>query len=203
MAIVSAPAATPPPVDAGGDPPPPPQPAPGGTPAKVDLLLDGTIVSPEIPQRIVMTTAVLTLVCVVFALLLCGLVIYCAMQQRASELMIRLLMSCVACFVGLAFASLGFGLFLLRARGGFRARLDAGQGTSSPALLESTAPGLVVVVCATVVMWLALRVKFEIKSSTTGPTPSSLAAPAPRDRVTTPEQPPTTTPATDDGVTPP
>jgi hypothetical protein len=146
----------------------PVQPANAPVVVAVDPVFDPGAESPEIPAGVVRVTAGLTLTCIVFALVLCGLVIYCAMQGRATELMIRLLMSCIACFVGLAFASLGFGLFLLRARGGFRARVEGSEGGEpkrGPAVLESTAPGLVVVVCATIVMWLALRVRFEITTS--------------------------------------
>jgi hypothetical protein len=179
---------------------------PAASPPAAEALLDVSIVSPEIPKSIVRVTATLTGLCIVFALALCALVIVCAMQQRASELMIRLLMSCVACFVGLAFASLGFGLFLLRARGGFRARIDgAGTPNVPPALLESTAPGLVVVVCATIVMWLALRIRFEITSDGDGITTSRFnhAVPAKDDAV--PRDPPSPArPAhLSDGVSPP
>jgi hypothetical protein len=131
--------------------------------------------SPPIPTVIVTVTSILTGACMLFAMILCVYVIRGAMRDRPSELTIRLLMSCIACFVGLAFASLGFGLFLLRARGSFRARMD-GVGGEPPALIESTAPGLIVIVCATVVMWLALRVHFE--QTTTMPAAAHVAAAA-------------------------
>jgi hypothetical protein len=171
------------------------------TPANRDLL-DPEVVSPEIPTSIVRWTAALTLVCIVFALALCAFVIYGAMQGRSSELMIRLLMSCIACFVGLAFASLGFGLFLLRARGGFRARVERGDGTPAPALLESTAPGLVVVVCATIILWLALRVRFEITSTGDGAKSSRFNYVTPPD-TSAPDESALVPDHTTDGVPPP
>lgn len=170
----------------------------------VDPVLDSGVVSPEIPSSVVRVTAGLTLTCIVFALVLCGLVIYCAMQGRASELMIRLLMSCIACFVGLAFASLGFGLFLLRARGGFRAKVEGGEAKRGPALLESTAPGLVVVVCATIVMWLALRVRFEITTSGGNAANATRFNYTPADQAKAPaDEPIAPPPHLTDGVSPP
>jgi len=153
------------------EPVPVPVPAPASAPPQPGSdVFDGDEASPEIPGRVVLATSILTGACIIFAMVLCVIVIRGAMNDRASELTIRLLMSCIACFIGLAFASLGFGLFLLRARGRFRARIDGGSGgTERPTLLESTAPGLVVIVCATVVIWLSLSVRFEKTTTTTTP----------------------------------
>ena len=90
---------------------------------------------------------------------------------KADPLQLRLLLSSTALFIAVAFASLGFGLFLIGAEGSFR--LQGGQGSRIP-LLETTAPGLVVLVCATVVVYLALRVSFQ--TDTSGPVPGSKTA---------------------------
>lgn len=159
--------------------------------------------SPPIPTSIITATSILTGICILFSMALCLLVINGAMKDHPSSITIRLLMSCIACFVGLAFASLGFGLFLLRARGSFRARVD-GTGSSPPALLESTAPGLIVIVCATVVMWLALRVRFEETTTTAVPSVSKPAQVNPTTAETKPVITTTTSlPHIQDGVTAP
>lgn len=126
--------------------------------------------APGYSTGVMLVTSVLTGLCIVFALLLCWKVIASAVDKQPSELMIRLLLSCIGCFVGVAFACLGFGLFLLRAQGAFRATIGTTRALPGT-IIESSAPGLIVVVCGTVVLWLSLTVQFT-QSTVTRPTPT-------------------------------
>jgi hypothetical protein len=56
------------------------------------------------------------------------------------------------CLLGLAFACLGFGLFLVGATGSFKGSTTNNKSSIS---VETAAPGLVVMVCATFVIYLA------------------------------------------------
>jgi len=98
--------------------------------------------------------------CLIFALLLCWRLVSHALIGTPDVLLIRVLLSCVAAFIGMGFACLGFGLFLIRARGSFSASGTA-AGAGAPTQLATNAPGLVVVVCATVVIGLALQLSWE------------------------------------------
>jgi hypothetical protein len=82
--------------------------------------------------------------------------------QQLGAVNLRLLLSCVACFIAMGFASIGFGLFLIRAEGVFRAAGGSeGPGSSTKLGIATTAPGLVVMVCATIVLWRALDTPFK------------------------------------------
>jgi hypothetical protein len=134
------------------EPPAPPQTTAASSPpahAARDLLLVGTYVS-----------GALVLACIVGALYLCWNIIALVEDGRTGGVNLRLLMSCVACFVAMAFGCLGFGLFLIQARGTFSASHGKGEGHRTA--IESTAPGLIVIVCATVIMFLALDGDFKM-----------------------------------------
>src|SRR5688500_7617871 len=113
----------------GAKPPPQPAPVEGGTPSQPhaarDLLLVGTYVS-----------GVLVLACIVGALYLCWNIIALVEDGKTGGVNLRLLMSCVACFVAMAFGCLGFGLFLIQARGTFSASHSTGE--HARAAVEST-----------------------------------------------------------------
>lgn len=132
---------------ADNNPPPPPPPD--------RLLAVGTYLS-----------AALAFVCIFGAGALCLKVLVIA-DGDIDVLVLRLLMSCVACAIAMGFACLGFGLFLIRARGEFRATSGGAAPATAARTIESNAPGLIVVVCATVIMWLALRVRFDETTTTT------------------------------------
>jgi hypothetical protein len=102
----------------------------------------------------------LVFACIVGAGALCYSLMTHSFDGRTDEeLTVRLMLSCVGCFIGLAFACLGFGLFLIQAQGAFEASGTTGAKSTT---LKTSAPGLVVVVCATVVMWLSLEVHFTV-----------------------------------------
>ena len=117
--------------------------------------------------------------CIAGAGLLCWKIVSSSLLKSQDELMIRLLLSVTAVFIGMAFACLGFGLFLMRAQGSFGA--SGGDGTASAALWTN-APGLVVVVCATVVIALSLNVSWTRRNY----------VPTTDDVVTAPSPPPAT-----------
>jgi hypothetical protein len=65
----------------------------------------------------------------------------------------RFHLSTLVIFIAMAFACLGFGLFLVGATGAFKGNAkDAGRTVG----LDTAAPGLVVIVCATIVIYLAI-----------------------------------------------
>lgn len=97
-------------------------------------------------------------------------------SRGIDPLALRLVLSSTALFIAIAFASLGFGLFLIGAEGSFK--MEGSVQGKWPGF-ETTAPGLVVVVCATVVVFLALRISFDVTQNGHGgvTTRSSVAAP--------------------------
>jgi len=62
----------------------------------------------------------------------------------------------MVCFLGMAFACLGFGLFLGGATGTFKGNTTGSKSKGGSIDIESTAPGLVVIVCATVLIYFAI-----------------------------------------------
>ncbi|HEY4245031.1 MAG TPA: hypothetical protein VGM88_34685 [Kofleriaceae bacterium] len=75
-------------------------------------------------------------------------------------LTIRMMLSSIAIFVATSFGALGFALFLIKADGAFRAQIvDPNAKTTQ---LETTAPGLVVFLCATVIMYFALKMELNV-----------------------------------------
>lgn len=95
-------------------------------------------------------------------------------------LTVRLLLSCVAIFVGTSFAALGFALFLIKAEGALRATGASNGGQQGS--LETTAPGLIVFLCATVVIYLALHMQFSLNGESVNveslePAPAAVSAP--------------------------
>jgi hypothetical protein len=103
----------------------------------------------------------LAFVCILGALALC---VFLVVRGIASSdvILIRVLLSCIAVFVATSFAAFGFALFLIKAEGALKAKLESGAQTQS---LETTAPGLVVFICAVVVMYLALHMKLSEPAS--------------------------------------
>lgn len=115
---------------------------------------------------IVAATAVIVISCLLIAFSLCRQVIDGAYLQDATEheLIVRMLLSCIGCFVSLAFAALGFGLFLLKAKGSFSGSSD---NPGAKLTIQSTAPGLVVIVCATIVFGMSITIRFSDSTTTT------------------------------------
>lgn len=75
-----------------------------------------------------------------------------ALDPANAEKSGRLLVTVLVCFLGMGFACLGFGLFVVGASGAFK-----GSTTGKSVVnVDTAAPGLVVMVCATVVIYLAL-----------------------------------------------
>jgi len=103
---------------------------------------------------------VLVALCLVGAGLLCFRLIWSSLDGTKDELMVRVLLSCIACFMGMGFACLGFGLFLIQAKGTFSADGQTANGAAK-GQLATNAPGLVVVVCATIVIALALNLSWR------------------------------------------
>jgi hypothetical protein len=92
-------------------------------------------------------------------------------------LTIRMLLSCVAIFVGTAFGALGFALFLIKAEGAFRAKMAGGDSRSG--MIDTTAPGLIVFLCATVIIYLSLHMQFNVEPAGAAASPSVHSAAAP------------------------
>lgn len=94
--------------------------------------------------------------------------------------LLRLLLSNAGIYVGMALASLGFALFLIKAEGSLRAQAHSmptgGPSSPSSVALDASAPGLVFVICATVVLYFSLT-GIDVKGELTKQ-PASLA-PAP------------------------
>jgi hypothetical protein len=112
-------------------------------------------------------------VSLVGALGLCLKLVFTGINSH-DVLLVRVLLSCVAVFVATGFGALGFGLFLIKAEGALKASIKTGE---TPSTLETTAPGLAVFVCATIIMYLALHMSFskggEDTDATTGPSEKS------------------------------
>jgi hypothetical protein len=89
------------------------------------------------------------------ALVLCVFLVVRGITS-ADVILIRVLLSCIAVFVATSFAAFGFALFLIKAEGALKAKLE---GEAQTQTLETTAPGLVVFICAVVIMYLALHMK--------------------------------------------
>jgi hypothetical protein len=119
----------------------------------------------------------LAFLCIVGAGGLCVMLLSKGLRpEGADPLVLKLVVSCVATFVAMGFGCLGFGLFLIHAEGAFRA---GGDGTGWKGRLETSAPGLVVFVCATVILVVAMQNKFEYTTRTTS-SPAEPAAQADR-----------------------
>jgi hypothetical protein len=86
-------------------------------------------------------------------------------EHRIDPLALRLLLSSTGLFIAVAFAALGFGLFLIGAQGDFEVQ---GPAESKLPSLRTSAPGLAMMVCATFVVYLALKVSFEVTQKGTG-----------------------------------
>lgn len=128
----------------------------------------------------------LVALCLAGAGLLCWKLIRSALGSEQDELMVRVLLSCVACFIGMGFACLGFGLFLIQAKGSFSTDVEGGDG-SAKGKLATNAPGLVVVVCATIVIALALNLSWRRTTTSTEATPNAIAADPAADGVVMPD----------------
>jgi hypothetical protein len=113
--------------------------------------------SPEITKYAVKSAVRLAIFCIVGALILC-LVLMVRGLHSTDVVLIRVLLSCVAVFVAAGFVAIGFSLFLIKADGALKATFATGTNASS---LDTSAPGLAVVACAVVVMYLALHMKFS------------------------------------------
>lgn len=102
-----------------------------------------------------------------FVGILGGLVLCVVLVLRGltstDTIIVRVLLSCVAIFVGTAFGALGFALFLIKAEGAFRARLVGGERRG---FVDTTAPGLIVFLCATVIIFLSLHMQFSVSGDT-------------------------------------
>ena len=125
-------------------------------------------------ERLIVTglwiSAGLFLVCLATATILSYTFIAQATSETAlpvQSLNMRLALSGIAIFIALAFGCLGYGLFLIQAKGSFHAEMPAKQ--SAVAKVTTSAPGLVVITCATFIIWTALRMDFRV--DTTGMNP--------------------------------
>lgn len=112
-------------------------------------------------------TLILVLGCLVAAFVF-GVDAPTSSDPKLVEASYRMHITTLVCFLGMAFACLGFGLFLVGASGSFKGSSTGGGGVIN---VETAAPGLVVMVCATIVIYLGLDV---IKP----PAPSSSPSPA-------------------------
>lgn len=101
---------------------------------------------------------------------LCMVIVFGAGGERLSgstgPLMVRLLISCVTIFIAMGFCGVGFGLFVIGAEGNFRVQtqgepLSSTKGVKLPTSLETSAPGLVVIVCATVIILAGLQIEWS------------------------------------------
>ena len=81
-------------------------------------------------------------------------------NDQIDPLRARFLLAAVALFISVAFAAMGFGLFLIGAQGTFKSGGQTQKEASWLPAFEAGAPGLVLIVCATVVVYLALRADF-------------------------------------------
>lgn len=106
------------------------------------------------------TSSVLVFVSIILAAIFCFIVIEKSFDGTANELVILLLISCIGCFIAMALACLGFALFLIQAQGDFSAGSEDAGGTKRA--LHTTAPGLVVIICATAVVWISLHIHFRV-----------------------------------------
>jgi hypothetical protein len=95
-------------------------------------------------------TSVLTGMSLLAAFGVAAKLIFSSAPQEVTH---RIELSTLVCFLGMAFACLGFGLFLIGATGAFK---GSTTGKQSAINVETAAPGLVVMVCATIVIYLAL-----------------------------------------------
>ncbi|AGC43176.1 hypothetical protein MYSTI_01844 [Myxococcus stipitatus DSM 14675] len=153
------------------------------------LPLPGTVAAPASVQalgaagsKVALAGLIVAAIIVIGALaaagVLCFVVINSSLNTSPNPLILRLLLSCVAMFIAMGFAGLGFGLFLIGAEGLFKLTgtvSTPNSTTPARAALESTAPGLIVVVCATVILWGALQITFEV----TQPTSAASVTPSP------------------------
>ncbi|GAB4565221.1 MAG: hypothetical protein Tsb0020_15920 [Haliangiales bacterium] len=125
-----------------------PSPGPTTRKAKADfVIIFGYIMS-----------SVLVMASLVFALILSYIVI--RVGENPNLIALRLMMSCIAMFIGMAFACLGFGLFLINAKGGLEAE-QSGLGGQATMKLSATAPGLVAMLCATAIVYQSLNIEFR------------------------------------------
>lgn len=108
------------------------------------------------------SSTILVLLCLAAAAVMSYIVVSRAALEEPDALLIRLALSCIAIFIGLAFACLGFGLFLIQAEGALDAQHE-GAGQSTRSRISVTAPGLAVVICATCIIYFALQVQFTIQ----------------------------------------
>jgi hypothetical protein len=99
-------------------------------------------------RKLVATLVVLCLVCATAA----GIVTFATGPQSDMDEE-RVHIATMVCFLAMALACFGFGLFLIGATGSFTAKGTKGTQTAG---IETAAPGLVVMVCATVVIYFAL-----------------------------------------------
>lgn len=102
----------------------------------------------------------LSFITIVGAVGLCVYLLVTFSHGEVNPLVLRLLLSAIACFIAVSFGILGFALFLIQAEGTFKGNV-AREGKSALGL-ETTAPGLIVFLCATVILWLALKMNITL-----------------------------------------
>ncbi|HTL38641.1 MAG TPA: hypothetical protein VL326_36170 [Kofleriaceae bacterium] len=106
----------------------------------------------------------LTTLCLGAAFYVAFLILRDSATVAVTETTRRLEVTTLVCFLGMAFACLGFGLFLFGATGAFKGstadddadperRPDGRPGVN----VETTAPGLVVIICATAIIYVGIN----------------------------------------------
>lgn len=123
------------------------------------------------------------------------------MKDALSVEYVRIYLSATALFVGIAFAAIGLALFAIGASGTFKstpatpAATDS-SGKSKPAsalaavpAIEATAPGIVALICATVIIYFALSIAAAapVLSTASDAGPSADAGPSPADASPSPD----------------
>jgi hypothetical protein len=136
----------------------------------------------ELPlgERAFFHATVISYVLILGSLTLCAVFLIVVLKNGGDPILVRIILSCIGCFIAIALAAWGFALFTIGAEGTLKARL-ADPAKQRAGAIEMTAPGLVVFVCAVIALYLSLRMKFDVDRgdvpTTTGETRSAPLAP--------------------------
>lgn len=111
------------------------------------------------------------------SLVLCTVFVIAVLKNGGDPILVRIILSCIGCFIAIALAAWGFALFTIGAEGTLKARLSDAASNRAGAI-EMTAPGLVVFACAVIALYLSLRMKFDVDRGGALPAAANAIVPA-------------------------
>ena len=100
------------------------------------------------------------------SLVIVAVLIWKVLGTGASALELQITVNAIGCFIALSFASMGYCLFLINAKGEFDGAYEGESSNASKikATVKATAPGLIVFICATIIMCVVLSRPWHTES---------------------------------------